>query len=206
MNIEKVFDSIGQIGKGITEVYQYFFEYFYDHQGYRDLWEEMLRGEINHIEMLNRCRAIISSEPYPVYEIVGRDVDYGELLSVIEKYKEEIKEDLDIDRALKIAFHLELLEIQDIFNEIVKLPQEPYFEVLSEIHLDVRRSMGRLIAGIECFSTDKDFLYKVLELKGGIVERRSGADRRAGSREFEGADRRGYERRQGRLVKIVCKI
>lgn len=206
MNIEKVFDSIGQIGRGITEVYQYFYEYFYDHQGYRDLWEGMLQGEIHHIDMLNRCRAVISSEPHPVHEIMGRDVDYGELLSVIEKYKKEIKEDLDIDRALKIAFHLELLEIQDIFNEIVKLPQEPYFDVLSEIHSDVRRNMGRLIAGIESFSRDKDFLYKVLELKGGMIERRSGADRRGGNRKFEGTDRRGSDRRQGRLVKIVCKI
>jgi len=206
MNIEKVFDSIDQIGRGITEIYRYFFEYFYDHSAYRDFWGEMLTGEIHHIDMLNRCRKVISSEAHQFDEIVGKDVDYGELLSLIERYKKEMEEDLDIDRALKIAFHLELLEIQDIFNEIIKLPQEPYFEILSEIHSDVRRNMGRLIAGIESFSTDREFLYKVLELKGGVIERRSGADRRKGSGKFEGVERRGCDRRQGRLVKIVCKI
>ncbi len=206
MNIETIFDSIEQIEQGIKEVYQYFFEYFYDPAGYRELWERMLEGEETQIDMLDRCRTIMSSTPHPVHEAIGRDVNYGELLSIIDGYKKEIKEDLDINRALKIAFHLELLEIQGIFNEMIKLPQEPYFNILSELHLEIRRNMGRLIDGAEQFSTDKDFLYKVLELKGGITERRSGIDRRAMDTEFVAADRRGNERRQGRLVKIICKI
>ena len=206
MNIETIFDSIEQIEQGTKEVYQYFFEYFYDPAGYRELWEQMLEGEETQIDMLDRCRAIMSSTPHPVHEAIGRDVNYGELFSIIEGYKKEIKEDLDINRALKIAFHLELLEIQGMFNEMIKLPQEPYFNILSELHLEIRRNMGRLIDGAEQFSTDKDFLYKVLELKGGITERRSGIDRRAGDTEFVAADRRGNERRQGRLVKIICKI
>jgi hypothetical protein len=166
----------------------------------------MLQGEENQIDMLDRCRTIISSTPHPVYETIGRDVRYGELLAVIERYKQEIKQDLDINKALKIAFHLELLEIQDIFNEIIKLPQEPYFNILSDLHLEIRRNMGRLIDGIERFTSDKDFLYKVLDLKSGIIERRSGSDRRAGVGKPEGTNRRDGDRRQGRLVKIACKI
>lgn len=211
MDIEKVFDSIGRIERGIREIYQHFMEYFYDDAEYRELWENMLQGEENQIEMLNRCRTVISSTPHllPGYETIGRDVNYGELLSLIDKYNQEIKEDLDINRALKIAYHLELLEIKHIFNEIIKLPQEPYFDILSELHLEIRRNMGRLIAGIERFSTDNEFLYSALELKGGVIERRAGIDRRAMRKEgmkFEGSDRRNYERRQGRLVKIICKI
>jgi hypothetical protein len=206
MNIETIFHSVEQIEREIKEVYQYFFEYFYDHTGYRELWEGMLEGEGAQIDMIDRCRAIISSTPHPVLETIGRDVNYRELLAIIENYQKEIKEDLDINRALKIAFHLEVLEIQGIFNEMIKLPQEPYFEILSGLHLEIRRNMGRLIDGVERFSTDKDFLYRVLELKGEIVEKRSGTDRRAGSTEFGGSDRRGADRRQGRLVKIICKI
>lgn len=206
MNIEKVFDSIGQIGLGIKEIYQYFFEYFYDNQDYRELWEEMLQCQQNQIEMLNRCRVIIASTPHPSYETLGRDINYEELLSLIEKYKKEIKEDLDINRALKIAFHMEILEIQGIFNEIIKLPQEPYFEILTGMHLETRRSMGRLVVGIEHISSDKEFLYRVLELKNGIIERRSGIDRRATSAGFEGRDRREGDRRHDKLVKIAVKI
>lgn len=206
MNIETVFDSIGQIERGIEDIYQFFLEYFYDNEGYRELWEEILQGEEEQIAMLNRCRTIISSIPHPIYETMGRDIHYGEMLSIIDRYKKEIKEYLDINCALKIAFHLEILEIQGIFNEIIKLPQEPYFNLLSEIHLETRQNMGRLIAGIERFSTENDFLYKVLELKGGITEKRSGTDRRTRGIKFGGTDRRGNERRQGRLVKIVCKI
>lgn len=206
MNIETIFDSIEQIEIGVKEIHQYFLEYFYDNTVYRELWEEMLQGEENQIDMLDRCRTIISSTPHPVYETIGRDVRYGELLAVIERYKQEIKEDLDINKALKIAFHLELLEIQDIFNEIIKLPQEPYFNILSDLHLEIRRNMSRLIAGIERFTSDKDFLYQVLDLKSGIIERRSGGDRRAGIEKLEGTNRRDGDRRQGRLVKIACKI
>lgn len=206
MEIEKIFDSIEQIERGVKDVYQYFLEYFYDNPEYRELWEEMLIGEENQIGMLNRCRAIISSSNHPVYESIGRDVDYRELLSTIEGYKKEAREDIDINRALKIAFYLETLEIQDIFNEIIKLPQEPYFDILSEIHREIRRNMGRLVAGIERFSTDNDFLYKVLELKEGLIERRSGIDRRGRGEKFEGSERRGSDRRHGKLVKIVCKI
>ena len=206
MNIETIFDSIEQIEIGVKEIHQYFLEYFYDNTVYRELWEEMLQGEENQINMLDRCRTIISSTPHPVYETIGRDVRYGELLAVIERYKQEIKEDLDINKALKIAFHLELLEIQDIFNEIIKLPREPYFNILSDLHLEIRRNMSRLIAGIERFTSDKDFLYQVLDLKSGIIERRSGGDRRAGIEKLEGTNRRDGDRRQGRLVKIACKI
>ena len=206
MNIETIFDSIEQIEIGVKEIHQYFLEYFYDNTVYRELWEEMLQGEENQIDMLDRCRTIISSTPHPVYETIGRDVRYGELLAVIERYKQEIKEDLDINKALKIAFHLELLEIQDIFNEIIKLPREPYFNILSDLHLEIRRNMSRLIAGIERFTSDKDFLYQVLDLKSGIIERRSGGDRRAGVEKLEGLNRRDSDRRQGRLVKIACKI
>lgn len=206
MNIETIFDSIEQIETGVKEIYQYFFEYFYDNPEYRELWQEMLQGEENQIDMLDRCRTIISSTPHPVYETIGRDVRYGELLSVTERYEQEIKEDLDINRALKIAFHLELIEIQDIFNEIIKLPQEPYFNILSDLHLEIRRNMSRLINGIERFTTDNDFLYKVLDLKGGVIERRSGIDRRGSSKKNDGSERRDSDRRQGRLVKLACKI
>lgn len=206
MNIETIFDSVEEMEQGIKEIYQYFFEYFYDHEGQRKLWEEMVEGEGSQIDMLDKCKTLISAAPHPAHKTIGRDVNYKELLSIIENYKKEITEGLDINRALKIAFHLELLEIQGIFNEIIKLPQEPYFNTLSDLHLEIRRNMGRLIEGVERFSTDQEFLYKVLELKGGIIEKRSGIDRRAGEAEFSGDDRRGPDRRQGRLVKIICKI
>ena len=206
MNIETIFDSVEEMEQGIKEIYQCFLEYFYDHAEQKKFWEEMVEGEGCQIDMLDRCKTLISAAPHPVHQAIGRDVNYKELLSIIEKYKKEIAGDLDINRALKIAFHLELLEIQGIFNEIIKLPQEPYFNTLSELHSEIRRNMGRLIEGVEQFSTDQEFLYKVLELKGGIIERRSGIDRRAGEVEFKNPDRRGPDRRQGRLVKIICKI
>ncbi|MDD5433910.1 MAG: hypothetical protein PH343_00640 [Nitrospira sp.] len=206
MNIEKIFDSIGLIGKRVVDIYQYFLEYFYDNPEYREFWEEIIQSEVNHIALLNRFQSLISSSSHPAYETIGKDVDYSELSSIINKYEEEIKGGLDINRALKIAFHFELIEIRGIFNELIKLPQEPYFEILSEIHLEIRRNMRRLIEGIEEFSTDTDFIKKVAELKGGIIERRSGGDRRAGKDNYQGSDRRGLERRQGKIVKIVCKI
>ena len=206
MNIETIFDSVEEIEQGIKEIYQYFLEYFYDHAGQRKFWEEMVEGEGCQIDMLDRCKILMSAVPHPAHETIGRAVNYKELLSIIEKYRKEIAKDLDINRALKIAFHLELFEIQSIFNEIIKLPQEPYFNTLSDLHSEIRRNMGRLIEGIERFSTDHEFLYKVLELKGGIIERRSGIDRRAGEVEFKNPDRRGPDRRQSRLVKIICKI
>ncbi len=206
MTIEKVFDSIKQIVNGIEEVYQCFVESFYDNSGYRVLWEEMLQGEDNQIDLLNRCMSIIPSLPHPIHEGVGKDVNYNEIMSTIEKYKKEIKAGLDINQALKIAFHLEVLEIQGIFNEIIKLPQEPYFDILSEMHLETRRSMGVLIAGIEKYSYDEAFLNKVNELKSCIIEKRSGTDRRAGRNGFDSADRRSGDRRQDKIVKIVCKI
>ena len=206
MTIEKVFDSIKQIVNGIEEVYQCFLESFYDNSGYRILWEEMLQGEDNQIDLLNRCISIMPSLPHPSYEIVGKDVNYSEILSTIEKYKKEIKDGLDINRALKIAFHLEVLEIQGIFNEIIKLPQEPYFDILSEMHLETRRSMGALITGIENYSYDEALLSKVIELKSCIIEKRSGIDRRAGRNSFGDTDRRNSDRRQDRIVKIVCKL
>ena len=206
MTIEKVFDSIKQIVNGIEEVYQCFLESFYDNSGYRVLWEEMLQGEDNQIDLLNRCMSIIPSLPHPLHEVVGKDVNYSEILSTIEKYKKEIKDGLDINRALKIAFHLEVLEIQGIFNEIIKLPQEPYFDILSEMHLETRRSMGALITGIENYSYDEALLSKVIELKSCIIEKRSGIDRRAGRNSFGDTDRRNSDRRQDRIVKIVCKL
>jgi len=206
MNIETIFNSVEEIEQGIKEIYQYFFEYFYDHAGQRKFWEEMVEGEGCQIDMLDRCKTLMSAVPHPAHETIGRAVNYKELLSIIEKYKKEITEDLDINRALKIAFHLELLEIQSIFNEIIKLPQEPYFNTLSDLHSEIRRNMGLLIEGIERFSTDHEFLYKVLELKGGIIEKRSGIDRRGGEAEVRNPDRRGPDRRQSRLVKIICKI
>ena len=206
MTIEQVFDSIKQIVNGIEEVYQCFLESFYDNSGYRILWEEMLQGEDNQIDLLNRCISIMPSLPHPSYEIVGKDFNYNEILSTIEKYKKEIKDGLDINRALKIAFHLEVLEIQGIFNEIIKLPQEPYFDILSEMHLETRRSMGALITGIENYSYDEALLSKVIELKSCIIEKRSGIDRRAGRNSFGDTDRRNSDRRQDRIVKIVCKL
>ena len=206
MNIETIFDSVEEMEQGIKEIYHYFFEYFYDHAGQKKFWEEMVEGEGYQIDLLDRCKTLMSAVPHPAHETIGRDVNYKELLSIIEKYRKEIAKDLDINRALKIAFHLELFEIQSIFNEIIKLPQEPYFNTLSDLHSEIRRNMGRLIEGIERFSTDHEFLYKVLELKGGIIERRSGIDRRAGEVEFKNPDRRGPDRRQSRLVKIICKI
>lgn len=206
MNIEKIFDSIGLIGKRVVDIYQYFLEYFYDNPEYREFWEEIIQSEVNHIALLNRFQSVISSVAHPAYETIGKDVDYSELSLIINRYEEEIKRGLDMNRALKIAFHFELIEIRGIFNELIKLPQEPYFEILSEIHLEIRRNMRRLIGGIEKFSTDTDFIKKVAELKGGIIERRAGGDRRAGKDPYQGSDRRGIERRQGKIVKIVCKI
>ncbi len=206
MTIEKVFDSIQQIVKGIEDVYQCFLEKFYDNSGYRAFWEDMLQGEDNQIDLLNRCISIMPSLPHPSHVIVGKDVNYDEILSAIEKYRKEIRENVDINRALKIAFHLELLEIQGIFNEIIKLPQEPYFEILTEMHLETRRNMGNLISGIEKYSYDEEFLHKVRELKSGIIEKRSGIDRRAGRNSPDSVDRRNCDRRQERLVKIVYKI
>ncbi len=206
MTIEKVFDSIKQIVNGIEEVYQCFLESFYDNSGYRILWEEMLQGEDNQVDLLNRCISIMPSLPHTSYEIVGKDFNYNEILSTIEKYRKEIKDGLDINRALKIAFHLEVLEIQGIFNEIIKLPQEPYFDILSEMHLETRRSMGALITGIEKYSYDEALLSKVIELKSCIIEKRSGIDRRAGRNSFGDTDRRNSDRRQDRIVKIVCKL
>lgn len=206
MNIEKVFDSIEHIGKRITDVYQGFLENFYDNPEFREFWEDIIQGEENHLALLNRFSDTVSSLPGSSYETIGRDVDYSELSSIIDQYEEEINKGLDINLALKIAFHFELLEIQWVFNEIIKLPQEPYFEVLSEIHLEIRRNMGRLIKGIERFSTDPAFVKKVMELKGNIIERRSGTDRREEANRYNGNNRRGIERRQGKLVKIACKI
>jgi hypothetical protein len=206
MNIEKVFDSIERTGKRIIDVYQCFLENLYDNPEVREFWEDIIQGEDNHLVLLNRFSNTVSSLPHPACETIGRDVDYSELSSIIDKYEEEIKKGLDINLALKIAFHFELLEIQWVFNELIKLPQEPYFEVLSEIHLEIRRNMGRLITGIERFSTDPAFVKKVLELKGNFIERRSGTDRRGEANKYNGTDRRGIERRQGKLVKIVCKI
>lgn len=206
MTIKKVFDSIKQIVNGIEEVYQCFLESFYDNSGYRVLWEEMLQGEDNQIDLLNRCISIMPSLSHPSYEIVGKDFNYNEILSTIEKYRKEIKDGLDINRALKIAFHLEVLEIQGIFNEIIKLPQEPYFDILSEMHLETRRSMGALITGIEKYSYDEALLSKVIELKSSIIEKRSGIDRRDDRNSFGDADRRNSDRRQDRIVKIVCKL
>ena len=206
MTIEKVFDCIQKIVKGIEDVYQCFLEKFYDNSGYRAFWEDMLQGEDNQIDLLNRCISIMPSLPHPSHVIVGKDVNYDEIHSAIEKYRKEIRENVDINRALKIAFHLELLEIQGIFNEIIKLPQEPYFEILTEMHLETRRNMGNLISGIEKYSYDEEFLHKVRELKSGIIEKRSGIDRRAGRNSPDSVDRRNCDRRQERLVKIVCKI
>lgn len=206
MTIEKVFDSIQQIVKGIEDLYQCFLEQFYDNNGYRALWEEMLQGEDNQIDLLNRCIAIMPSLPLASNAIVGKDVNYDDILSTIEKYRKEIGDGLDINRALKIAFHLELLEIQGIFNEIIKLPQEPYFDILTEMHVETRLNMGKLISGIEKYSYDEEFLYKVRELKSGIIEKRSGGDRRAGRNDSGSVDRRNSDRRQERIVKIVCKI
>ena len=206
MTIEKVFDSIQQIVKGIEDVYQSFLEQFYDNSGYRVLWEEMLQGEDNQIDLLYRCISIMPSLPHPSNVVIGKDVNYNEILLTIGKYRTEIREDMDINRALKIAFHLELLEIQGIFNEIIKLPQEPYFEILTEMHLETRRNMRNLISGVEKYSYDEEFLNKVRELKSGIIEKRSGVDRRAGSNNPDSVDRRNNDRRQERIVKIVCKI
>ena len=206
MTIEKVIDSIQQIVKGIEDIYQCFLEQFYDNSGYRALWEDMLQGEDNQIDLLNRCISIMPSLPHQSHAVVGKDVNYDEILSAIEKYKKEIVENVDINRALKIAFHLEVLEIQGIFNEIIKLPREPYFEILTEMHVETRRNMGNLISGVEKYSYDEEFLHKVRELKSGIIEKRSGIDRRAGRNSPDSVDRRNCDRRQERLVKIVCKI
>ncbi|MBI5194384.1 MAG: hypothetical protein HZA08_13215 [Nitrospirae bacterium] len=206
MNIEKIFDSIDLIGRKIADVYQCFLENFYDNPEYREFWEDLIQSEAAHLELLNRFRSIVSSSSHPACEVLGKEVEYPALISLIAKYEEEITDGVDINLALKIAFHLEVLEIQGIFNELIKMPHEPYFEILSQIHLEIRKNMGRLIEGIEHFSTDPDFLKKVTELKGGIIERRSGSDRREGEDKYKGHERRGNDRRQGKIVKIVCKI
>ena len=51
----------------------------------------MLQGEDNQIDLLNRCMSIIPSPPHPLHEVVGKDVNYNEIMSTIEKYKKEIK-------------------------------------------------------------------------------------------------------------------
>lgn len=206
MTIEKVFDSVQHIVKGIEDLYQCFLEEFYDNTGYRSLWEEMIQGEVSQIDLLNRCISIIPSLPASSSTIMGKDVNYGEILSIIERYRKETGDGLDINHALKIAFHLELLEIHGIFNEIIKLPQEPYFDILTEMHVETRRNMGKLISGIEKYSYDEEFLKKVRELKSAIVEKRSGGDRRAVRSSAHHDDRRNSDRRQERIVKIVCKI
>jgi hypothetical protein len=74
------------------------------------------------------------------------------------------------------------------------------------MHLETRRSMGALITGIEKYSYDEALLSKVIELKSSIIEKRSGIDRRAGRNSFGDTDRRNSDRRQDRIVKIVCKL
>ncbi|MCC7201095.1 MAG: hypothetical protein IT393_00290 [Nitrospirae bacterium] len=206
MTIEKVFGSIQQIVKGMEDLYQGLLEHFYDNVGYRTLWEEMLQGEENQTDLLNRCISIMPTIPHTSSAIVGRDVNYDEILMIIQRYRQEIKDGLDINRALKIAFYLEVLEIQGIFNEIIKLPQEPYFDILTEMHLETRRNMGNLVSGIEAYSYDEEFLHKVRELKSCIVERRSGTDRRGGNAPAGSPDRRNSDRRHERLVKITCRL
>ena len=74
MTIEKVMDSIHQIVKGIEDIYQCFLEQFYDNSGYRALWEELLQGEDNQIDLLNRCISIMPSMRHPSHAVIGKDV------------------------------------------------------------------------------------------------------------------------------------
>lgn len=204
--MEKIFDAIGQIGNEIKNIYQSLLENFYHHNNYRSIWEGLLQGQISQNELLNRFREIMPTMDVQSLGTVGGDVNYEEILAAIEGYKRDLKDEVDINSALKMAFHLELLEIQGIFNELIKLPQEPYFDILSELHLETRRNMSRLVDAIEQYCTDQEFLYRVLEIKGGIIEKRRGMDRRVRCENFDGTERRATERRQGKLVKIVCKI
>ena len=206
MEIQIVLESIERIGKEIRSIYERFWEHFYTHPEYKDLWEELLRRQINQNDLVDKFKKVIPGRLARSSMPIGRDVNYEEILSAIETYKEDMANGIDINKALKIAFYMELMEIQGIFNELIKLPHEPFFDLLSDLHLEIRRNMSILVNAIEKYCTDQEFLYRVLEVKDGIVERRSGSDRRMKQEDFPGRERRIKERRQGKLVKIVCKI
>ncbi len=201
-----VLEFIEKIGSEIRSIYEDFREYFYNHPEYKKLWEELLRRQVSQNDLLDKFKRVIPNKLARTPMPLGKDVNYSETLATIEKYKREIEGGIDINKALRIAFYMELMEIQGIFNELIKLPHEPFFDLLSDLHLEIRQNMSILVNAIESYCTDQEFLYKVLEVKDGIVERRTGSDRRMKQKDFTGKERRNRERRQGKLVKIVCKI
>ena len=202
MNLEETLSYILQIETAITEIYERLGALFEDNEKTEAFWEEMYQGRVEQIRLLDRCRAVSPSPDSR--RLPGREISYQDLLNQVTQYETEILEKRpDLNRALRIAFHLETLSIQSIFNEMIKLPREPFFQILSELHLGVRRNMGRLIRGIEAFCSDPELLFRVFEIKERVVERRSGDDRREGRAEFAGENRRQEDRRKGDLVKIV---
>jgi hypothetical protein len=204
MNWEEVVSSILRIEQTITGIYARLGSLFENDPRLESFWEEMYRERQQQTRLLDRFR---TAAPFPGGDrIPGREVPYRDLLNQIAQYETEIIEKQPgADRAFQIAFHLESLSIQSVFNELIKLPKEPFFHILSEIHLEIRKNMGRLIRGIELFCSDPELLFRVFEIKEKVVERRSGEDRRARWENFMGNDRRRQDRRRGDLVKIIWK-
>jgi hypothetical protein len=202
MNLEQILVSILRIETAITEIYSRLSSLFEDDERLESFWDEMYQRRREHVRLLERCQAMTAfsnDDRQP-----GREIPYQDLLNQIAEYEVEIREKQPgVDRAFRIAFHLESLSIRSVFNEMIKLPKEPFFQVLSEIHLGVRRNMGCLIRGIETFCSDPELLFRVYEIKEKVVERRSGDERRAGRSEFPGRNRRQEDRRKGDLVKII---
>ncbi len=203
MKMMEILESIGRVESAITEVYGRLNLLFEENPSLESFWEEMFRGRKDLLLLLEKCRMVVPQDSQD--RIPGKDIRYPEILDQIGGYDREIqKEEIGINEAFRIAFRMESLSIRSVFNEMIKLPREPFFHLLSEIHLKVRENMGRLIRGIETFCTDRDLLHQVLEIKEGVVERRSGEDRRM-EREGSsaGMDRRKEDRRKGDLVQLL---
>ena len=204
MNLEDLLTSIRQVELRITDIYRDLSLQFEQQSDIASFWEEMHAGRRDHIELLDRCLIALSQEKMHQDPLPGKDVHYGEILKKIDQMAKGIREkERDINLALWTAFYLETISIQNVFNELVKLPREPFFHILSEVHLRVRQNMGRLVCGIEKYGSDPELLKKVLNIKEKVIDRRSGEDRRAGQGDSPPGERRKDDRRKGTLVKIL---
>jgi hypothetical protein len=202
MNLPDLLKSIWQVELGITDIYRDLSLQFEQQNDIASFWEEMHAGRRDHIELLDRCLMALSQENQD--HLPGKDVRYGEILEKIDQMAKEVREkERDINLALWTAFYLETISIQNVFNELIKLPREPFFHILSEVHLRVRQNMGRLVCGIENYGSDPELLKKVLNIKEKVIDRRSGEDRRAGQGDLPPSERRKEDRRKGTLVKIL---
>lgn len=205
MTLEKILESIRKSESAITTFYAEVSEHFDDDSDIETFWEEMYHGRKEHLFLLEKCQQLVPINGHAENgRLPGKDIQYETLLKRIGEYQSEVAGgNLPLNRAFQIAFHIETLSIQCIFNEMIRLPQEPFFQILSEIHLGVRRNMGKLIRGIERYCTDTELLQSVAKIKERVVERRSGEDRRAGRESYDGGNRRNDDRRKGHLVKII---